>query len=88
MSAPNDGGPAFPLQSIGPEFVPGHCGMSLRDWFAGRCPEEEIPKFTVGDAMKRFGDDKPHRFQLLRSEARYAWADSMLAARERKEGAS
>lgn len=32
----SDGGPAFPLQSIGPDFMPGHCGMSLRDWFAGQ----------------------------------------------------
>lgn len=33
---PNDGGPAFPLQCIGPDFPPGHAGMSLLDHFAGQ----------------------------------------------------
>ena len=28
------GGPAFPLQSIGPDFSPGYSGMTLRDYFA------------------------------------------------------
>lgn len=29
MGKPSDGGPEFPALSI-------HCGMSLRDWFAGQ----------------------------------------------------
>lgn len=32
----NDGGPAFPSQSIGPDFPPGYAGMSLRDYIAAR----------------------------------------------------
>lgn len=34
MSTKDDGGPAFPLQSIGPDFPPGHSGMSLRAYAA------------------------------------------------------
>ena len=36
MSNTNTGGPAFPLQSIGPDFAPGYSGMSLRDYFAAK----------------------------------------------------
>ena len=36
MSTIETGGPAFPLQSIGPEFAPGYAGMTLRDYFAAR----------------------------------------------------
>jgi hypothetical protein len=31
---PKDGGPAFPLQSIGPDFKPGYHGMTLRAYAA------------------------------------------------------
>ena len=31
-----DGGPAFPLQSIGPHFPAGYAGMTLRDYFAAK----------------------------------------------------
>lgn len=80
MSKPYDGGPAFPWrEEDGAGGYCQHVGMSLRDWFAVYCPESEIPKFVVGDAEKRFGGSKPKHFMLLRCEARYAWADAMLA---------
>ena len=36
MSTIDNGGPAFPLQSIGPDFAPGYAGMTLRDYFAAK----------------------------------------------------
>ena len=60
MSKINDGGPAFPLQSIGPEFSPGYAGMSLRDYFAAHAPlpECDMPffehcayRYAYADAM-------------------------------------
>lgn len=42
MNKPDDGGPAFPISSVfSPEFgtMPGHNGMTLRDWFATHAPE-------------------------------------------------
>ena len=75
MSAhPMDGGPAFPLQSIGPEFSPGYAGMSLRDYFAAK-------------ALQGFMANKsnPGTFNPI-DDARYAYAlaDAMLRAREAK----
>ena len=34
MSEIKTGGPAFPLQSIGPDFAPGYSGMTLRQYAA------------------------------------------------------
>ena len=56
MSAPNDGGPAFPqnaderesLQCVDGKIEPvGHNGMSLLDWFAGH---ETLSDWDVADA--------------------------------------
>ena len=65
----NDGGPAFPLQSIGPEFQPGYSGMTLRDYFAaaalqGILSEGGGPTWDVD------------------AKCAYAAADAMLKARE------
>lgn len=61
-----DGGPAYPLQAIGPDFPPGYSGMSLRDWLAGqalqgicahvdtwglRVNELSIKSYYIADAM-------------------------------------
>jgi|GEM_PF-1009357 len=40
MSEINDGGPAFP-NSVQPDFQYADPGMSLRDWFAGNCQEDD-----------------------------------------------
>lgn len=63
----NTGGPAFPLQSIGPDFVPGHAGMTLRDYFAARASDEDIKPYWVAP--------------LNREQAKYKYADAMLKAR-------
>lgn len=60
----NTGGPAFPSQSIGPDFPPGWGGMTLRDYFAAKAmqgmlaagegvPSEKLAKwaYDVADAM-------------------------------------
>lgn len=84
----DDGGPAFPVE-LGSQHDQyfGSKGMSLRDWFAAHCPDEEVPKLTVGDVRKRFGftDDfgSPEQWRLLRCEARYAFADAMMEARKK-----
>ena len=71
MNKTNDGGPAFPLQSIGPDFAPGYAGMTLRDYFAakamqGYCAREESIECDMEDIA---GDA-------------YALADIMLKVRE------
>jgi len=62
MSKP-DGGPAFP------RAIPGQDGMTLRDYFAIHCSEED---------MKVYGGQG-----CSRVEARYAYADAMLSERNK-----
>ena len=84
-----DGGPAFPLQSIGPDFQPGYHGMTLRDYFAGQAPEppESWLHMRRGIDRNRNPHNDPHKpaprddFQLT-AEYKFAHADAMLAARE------
>ena len=64
----HNGGPAFPLQSIGPDFAPGYGGMHLRDFFAGQA----LTAATMYQTMD------PHE---LAKDA-YRIADAMLAERE------
>lgn len=88
MSTPiNDGGPAFPgfaytdgrgnqrRNEHSGEWETHEPGMSLRDWFAGQATDEDI-KAYLWDSEK--GRARP------RVEARYAFADAMIAARETK----
>jgi len=65
----NDGGPAFPLQSIGPEFQPGYSGMTLRDYFAAA-------------ALQGFCSAWGH--DIKSAAYAYELADAMLKAREVK----
>jgi hypothetical protein len=73
MSNTNTGGPAFPLQSIGPEFPPGYAGMTLRDYFAAKAMQGELAsqspenEYTNLDALAALS---------------YRMADAMLKARE------
>lgn len=67
----NDGGPAFPLQSIGPEFQPGYSGMTLRDYFAAAALQGLL---CNGGGPSWDGDAKNA----------YQAADAMLKAREVK----
>jgi hypothetical protein len=69
----NDGGNAFPLHpGILPEWHP-QCGMSLRDYFAGQA--------LAGFAFR--GLDTTDTAAKLA----YAYANAMLAERERKTNA-
>jgi hypothetical protein len=54
MSKQNDGGPAFPLQSIGPDFAPGYAGMSLRDYFAAKALQGMLADTNVQASTKQF----------------------------------
>ena len=72
MSMKN-GGPAFPLQSIGPEFAPGYAGMSLRDYFAAKAMQGLLAQ-SCGTA---FGSDP-----ALGAQYAYQMADAMLRERE------
>ena len=74
MSTPKDGGPAFPQQSIGPEFPTGYCGMSLRDWFAGQ---------ALAGAIQSYREGGCERTEKDLAESCYSAADAMLAAREK-----
>lgn len=69
MSAPNDGGPAFPVPSDG--RAEGDPGMSLRDWFAGQA----MDRFKFG------GYARSEVESVRAAEAAYRIADAMLAAR-------
>ena len=84
MSAPNDGGPAFPDNSLEhPSDQRG--GMSLRDWLAGRCPltlEQSAQVYGMPlDEILR-GIDHTAAFFAVDAELRHDWADAMLAARK------
>jgi hypothetical protein len=82
MSAPKDGGPAFPsgLYAYDGTGDPKPDGMSLRDWFAG---------MAMQGAIAYVNEHEDHYDQSLANTAiaSYKIADAMLAAREGKEGA-
>ena len=69
MSMKN-GGPAFPLQSIGPEFAPGYAGMSLRDYFAAKAMQGLMASPECPESME------------VAAKCSYNLADAMLKARE------
>lgn len=72
MSNTNNGGPAFPLQSIGPEFSPGYSGMTLRDYFAAKAMQVDYKLANnFADPEWRYG---------IALDA-YKMADAMLRAR-------
>ena len=99
MNGVNDGGPAFPQQlsdgqrerGCSADF--GYGGMSLRDWFAGQALSTAAQDTggTVASAAKELGipigeyDGKKHWPKLVAKSA-YAYADAMLAEREKGGG--
>jgi len=72
----NDGGPAFPLQSSGPEFAPGYAGMTLRDYFAAKAMST-VPKQDCYNMKAK----ELHEAYIARRA--YAMADAMLEARSK-----
>ena len=93
MTDRHDGGPAYPLQSIGPDFAPGYAGMSLRDWFAGQAHVSDYEFKDVDTAAQVLGIDPPFddsdaelvRFAArMKAALRFMEADAMIAASEGK----
>lgn len=78
MSTIDNGGPAFPLQSIGPGFAPGYAGMELRDYFAAKAMQAMISKHGIEDAPGFFDDATDESI----AKCAYIYADAMLAARK------
>jgi hypothetical protein len=83
----NNGGPAFPMagstrewDDVKKQWKPQE-GMTLRDWFAGQATEEDIEAHTGGDIHPQTG--RLYN-QMTREQAKYAYADAMIAAREAK----
>ena len=85
---PDNGGPAFPMQTtVQVEDCDGNnhaamaqCfGMSLRDWFATHATEDDI-RFHM--RWHRHGESDVKVSSCGREEARYRYADAMLAARK------
>ena len=73
MDQTNDGGPAFPGETWGSK------GMSLRDYFAARASENDIANhryilYHSGGYIK----------EPSREQCRYAYADAMLAERQKE----
>lgn len=67
--AKDDGGPAFPTYSA--------VGMSLRDYFAAHAADADLwPYLTKFDPEQKISVPA-----MSREQARYAYADAMLAAR-------
>lgn len=76
----DNGGPAFPLQSIGPEFPPGYAGMTLRDYFAAKALPA-IYTEAVRDAANTGLFSCPGWRYGVANDA-YQMADAMLKARQ------
>lgn len=81
MKTTNDGGPAFPVTTIG------ETGMSLRDWFAGMALQALVAKAPLMDAEGEHGPkfDKQTLTQFRHDMAvsAYDYADAMLAERSK-----
>ena len=76
----DDGGPAFPTDSDTYNGT-GLCGMSLRDWFAGKCDTAIYnPSRMFFDQFGRHAT--PAEFAEYISTIRYLEAEAMLAARK------
>lgn len=79
MSNIKGGGPAFPLQSIGPDFAPGYSGMTLRDYFAAKGMEIMWDAYDKGYCGLN-NNDEPNVETI--ANGAYRLADAMLKARE------
>ena len=90
MSIPiNDGGPAFPVQSIYSEdHGTNSRGMTLRDYFVGQAlagisPNIEAEVDKLNPDGKYFDQRLSEWYQCAAIRA-YCYADAMIAAREAK----
>ena len=85
----NDGGPAFPYTPpcdaegrMAAGYPYPEMGMTLRDWFAGQATEEDVRHHQYEAEKDRWVDGVliPGDY-ITREEAKYRYADAMLAAR-------
>ncbi len=84
MSKVNDGGAAYPREWTNHKGdLASDGGMTLRDWFAGQATEEDIRAHIAIMGLHE-GALVEHNTGRCRSreQAKYAYADAMLAARE------
>lgn len=86
MSAPKDGGPAFPSNN-----APGEChlgvttlepcaGMSLRDYFAAHAPMPHSAWISSATSSRQ------RTYEQVCAEYAYSYADAMLKARDGQPG--
>ncbi len=68
---PKDGGPAFPITDGHAVYAP---GMSLRDYIAIHATEDDVRSWRQAGL--------PTGTFRTREEAKYAYVDAMIAARE------
>ena len=84
----NDGGSAFPVpppiaetDGVSMQWSRAEPGMTLRDWFAGQATEADIEAHSGGEIHPKTG--RAYN-QKTREQAKYSYADAMIAAREAK----
>ncbi len=77
MAEIKTGGPAFPVHPEIRENEP-HAGMTLRDYFAIHATNQDIEGYRDAD----LADDGVVEYRRTTAQARYAFADAMIAARE------
>lgn len=84
------GGPAFPIVIDIGQGVEWRSGMTLRDYFAIRATEEDIQRYlptgriieVVVERMIGLKEVEKQPERRTREQARYAFADTMLKARQ------
>ncbi len=77
MTKINTGGPAFPV-AVPVDFQFAHEGMTLRDYIAIHATNQDIENYRDAD----LADDGVIEYGRTTAQARYAYADAMLSARE------
>ncbi len=82
MSNTNTGGPAFPSQSIGPDFPPGWGGMTLRDYFAAKAMQGWMANPTATPVEAGVDDADPQALADVAAAFGYMVADAMMKARQ------
>lgn len=82
MSTINDGGPMFPIpdrESANGDWISGHSGASLRDWFAGQAL---VGTLSNHDLLHRADLENPEvPTRVVVAQWAYGVADAMLKAR-------
>lgn len=82
MSTINDGGPMFPIpdrEFANGNWIYGHSGASLRDWFAGQAMVGILANQSLLNYVDGLSPQTPTRFVV--SAQAYGIADAMLKAR-------